>query len=273
MGGRGASFLRNISQSTENLNTVDFELYEDDKPISEDLMPVEIKQLKDNNVIVYESMLTLPQKILDEQIIALNDRVKKSDKLFTFVDENNPVEIRLAKFGNKRTKACYSMDADFTNLKILFNDSLKKETPSMIDKMVKDAQKVNWWVKCDDNKTLRLVATHEYGHFIQYNLIKKAIDRRHKKEYAELLNNYRNNSSNENYQAIRKLFDKIAFRINNKIALLSKEKYGTMNLDDVGDYGKKNQAEWFAEVYANMSLSSEPTNMAKAMKIYLKDGK
>ena len=46
-----------------------------------------------------------------------------------------------------------------------------------------------------------------------------------------------------------------------------------MNLDDVGEYGKKNQAEWFAEVYANMSLSSKPTNMAKAMKSYLKENK
>jgi len=272
MGGRGASFLKDIPLDSDK-SSANFELYDDDAPIPYEEMTSEMKKLNNKNIVTYKSMNMLPPEILNEQITAINNRVAKSKNLINIVGKENPVAVRLGKFSNKTTKACWSMNSDFTNLKIVFSDSWKKETPSSVDKMVKRAQQDKWWVDCDSDKTLRLVATHEYGHFIQYNLIKKIIDRRHKTEYTELLNNYKQHSVKKNFKSVQNLFDKIAYQINNKIALISKEKYGTMNVDDVGKYGKTNQAEWFAEVYANMALSSKPTDMAKAMKIYLRDDK
>lgn len=114
------------------------------------------------------------------------------------------------------------------------------------------------------------VITHEFGHFIQYNLVKKLINRRCPKLYKELEIAY-NSGDATKADEIKKLQTQMAYSINNQIALLSKKIYGTMNFDDISEYGKTNQAETFAELYTNAMLSSKPNNMAKALKLYIKE--
>ena len=270
MGGRGADFLKNINKSLVNLNEAGrVEVFENDMPVDDnDCTEIE-KELKQYNLIVYKSMHKLPADILQEQLEAINNRCKKSKKLM-ILTKNTPMEIRLGRFSKPTTQACFTFTSDFNKLRIVFNSTYCKYTTKYIKEMVEHNQDIGWWAKSDKNNLLKQTATHEFGHFIQFNMIKKMIDRRHKTEYNDLINKYVKNPTDENKKVLNKLYEDLAWRINNKIALISKKKYDTMDID-ISEYGQRNSAEWFAEVYTNMSLSTKPTDMAKAMKSYLKE--
>ncbi len=62
--------------------------------------------------------------------------------------------------------------------------------------------------------------------------------------------------------------------MNNTIYDIAKKRYGKSDLEEgISRYGKSKKVEFFAELYANMLLSREPTNLAKALKLYLKGKK
>ena len=274
MGGRGASFSKNFGEGMFNFNSGSrIDSFSSDKPIPESEMTPAMKELKQHNIITYKSMQRLPKEMLDQQIESLLNATKQNKFIINLIDKNNPLNIQLATFDNTYVQACFSRTIDFSNLKILFNASFVNKNVKQIEKMTKEQQDKGWWVKCDKENLAKQVATHEFGHFIQYNAIKKIIDRRYGNQYKKLLNDFENKPSAENRQNVENLYIKIAHQINNKIALISKKKYGTMNIKDVSDYGKQNQAEYFAELFANATLSSNPTNMAKALKLYLRGNK
>lgn len=271
MGGRGASFSRNFGEGMFNFNSGgSIDTFLNDEPIPEDEMTNSMKELKQKNIITYKSMQKLPKEMLDQQIEGLLSATKQNKSIINLINEEKPMRIQLAKFGNTNVQACFSRTVDLDNLRILFNASFANKSIKQIEKMTKEQQEIGWWVKCDKENLSKQVATHEFGHFIQYNAIKKIINRRYNNQYEKLLNEFRTKHTAESMQNLENLYVKIAHQINNKIALISKKKYGTMNIEDVSEYGMQNQAEYFAELFANATLSSTPTNMAKALKLYLR---
>ena len=270
MGGRGASFSKFIGEGISNSNDIGTQTFINDEPIPEEEMTEPMKQLKENNIITYKSMLKLQPQMLELQINNLTNLVKQEKRSINLLNKDNPMSIQLATFSDKNVQACFSRRFNFNDLKILFNANIANKSIAQIEQLTKEQQDIGWWAKCDKQNLAKQTATHEFGHFIQYNAIKKVIDRRYKNKYQNLLNEYSQNRSKENFYNIEKLYVKIAHQINNKIALISKKKYGTMNIEDISQYGQKNQAEMFAELYANMSLSSKPADMAKALKLYLR---
>ena len=106
---------------------------------------------------------------------------------------------------------------------------------------------------------------------VQYNAVKKLIDRHYKSDYNKLIDLYKKNPNQQNFTALDDFYIKLAYNINNTIINICKKEYGKFDSSEISRYGQTNQAEFFAEVYANVMLSSNPTNIAKAMKKYLKE--
>jgi hypothetical protein len=270
MGGRGASFLKQIGKGIENNNVGSIEPFLNDMPIPDDKMTDIMIDLKKENIIIYNSMLKLPQDLLNEQLESLRHLTNNNKKLFLLIDKNKPLQIRLAKFTNKKVQACFSMLRNFENPRIYYNANFANKTLKQVEEHTKAQQDSGWWTRCDEKNLSRQVTTHEFGHFVNYNLIKKLIDRRCPKKYKELEIAY-NNGDISKITEITNLQMRMAYSINNQIALISKKIYGTMRLEDISEYGKTSQMETFAELYTNAMLSSKPNDMSKALKKYIKE--
>lgn len=61
-----------------------------------------------------------------------------------------------------------------------------------------------------------------------------------------------------------------AVKIKNEILNIQKERFGLRN-DQISEYGKVNAREFFAESFANLVNSKNPTTIAKATEIYIKE--
>ena len=114
--------------------------------------------------------------------------------------------------------------------------------------------------------------THEYGHMLQNSLVQKRmeelgwdasnprafIDNSKKTKNARLkwYCNVDNTVKDENFR---------------EIIAIAKQNNPQFSLEDnISKYGKKNKAEFFAEVFANSQLS-KPNELGKAMNIWLKE--
>ena len=75
----------------------------------------------------------------------------------------------------------------------------------------------------DSSKCSQQVTAHEFGHFVQYNAIKKLIDRRCKEKYSKLIQEYRDTKSSDIANQIKEIHKKMGYSINNQIALISKK--------------------------------------------------
>lgn len=132
-----------------------------------------------------------------------------------------------------------------------------------------------WSMPCDESKSLVYSITHEYGHMIQNLLIQQAMekegwtmakpdafwDSKAKTSRGNLKWYYRiaDEVRNECFLEIKELAEKIA------------EQDGRVfNLNEaLSGYGKQNEAEFFAEVFANSQLG-KPNDLGKAMNEWMK---
>ena len=271
MGGRGASWLNKVDKSTRNLNNIrNIEEFLNDEPIPYNEMSEPMKKLSKNNIVIYKSMQKLPQDILNTQINHLSNLVSKNKKNIILLNENNKMQVKLAKFGDQTTCACFSHIYDLTNLKLLYNAVYTKKSLKDLKNQAKISQKNGFWEPTNKENFSKYVTTHEFGHFMQYNAIKKVIDRHYKKEYTKLIDLYNKDKSFLNAEQVRNLYNNIARNINIKITEIAKKQFGSSEISDISKYGTKNDAETFAELYSNAMLSSQPNNTAKALKLYLK---
>lgn len=271
MGGRGANWLNKVNKSTQNLNIIgNIEEFLNDEPIPYNEMTESMKKLSNNNIIIYKSMRKLPQDILDTQINHLSNLVSKNKKNLILLNENNKMQVRLAKFSNQTTCACFYHIYDLTNLKLLYNAVYTKKSLKDLENQAEVSQKCGFWEPTNKENFSKYVTTHEFGHFMQYNAIKKVIDRHYKKEYTNLIDLCKNDKSHTYAEQVRNMYDNIGRNINIKITEIAKKQFGSSDISDISIYGTKNDAETFAELYSNAMLSSHPNNTAKALKLYIK---
>lgn len=270
MGGRGASWIKNIPTSTINDEKLNIAEFANDLPVSEEQKTDVMKELEKRNIVVYNSMLKLKEPVLERQLNTILENCKKYGKYTELISKENQMQVKLGKFGASNTLACFSQDFNYTNQKIYYNAEFINQSLSDIRKMSKKEIGSGFWVQTDKENWDRQITTHEYGHFVQNNVLYKYIKRHYKKEYAELVKCYESEKTNQNAQNLLAFRDKLCDNMNNKICDIARKKFGTVDENvDISRYGKEKKVEYFAELYTNMRLSSNPTKLAKALKLYL----
>lgn len=182
----------------------------------------------------------------------LNSRFNTYQKL----DNENNLKIRAAKFeGN--VAACFSSyGTNKKDMTIFLSDDLIYQDKKTIESLTKIQIQSNWWSKSDQQEMINHTLCHEYGHFVQKLIIDKQLER----DKVDL-------SNENNVNLIRSIYAKKCKR---DILSICKEQFHDDN-EFISRYGEKQAVEFFAEAFANLVDSKNPTNIAKATEIYIKE--
>lgn len=268
MGGRSASYR--IDKNTGDILTY--------KTVVEPIIPNGqdsiserrtewIDILSDENIILCESTDNFKVENIEpiiHKIKKINDKYKEIAKNLS---ATYPLEIRAGKFTG-RTVACFSAKiCNKEDMTIFLNANLSKKSKKDIEEETKYNIQAKHWSPCDDNELINHTLAHEYGHFLekllfdkkvkndkqfQENLVPKSLD------MAKHINQY------VNYEKI------FAKQVKYDILKIQKKHFNDSN-DFISKYGNYDAFEFFAETFANLVNSKNPTNLAKAMEIYLKE--
>ena len=126
-------------------------------------------------------------------------------------------------------KPCRNADSLIQSKKLAIN--LKKSMPALLD----------------DDTLMKYTATHEYGHMLQQF------------RYAEHMRK----------SAVKMSYDMFAYKDKCDIIEIAKQLNPSFSLEDeISDSCRKNDREFFAEVFANSQLG-QPNTLGKAMNIWL----
>jgi len=105
-----------------------------------------------------------------------------------------------------------------------------------------------------DDKTMRYVMTHEYGHVVEWSLLNKMVQKGALPD---------NSKPKINAISVRK-------GIIEKAMKMFPGSFEGELLNDTSQYGHKDACEWFAETFASM-YNEKPRKVALAMREYLKE--
>lgn len=256
MGGRCSNFSVN-TETGEHFTSKDIPipLIEDDS-ISErnnDLIDI----LQDKNHVVCYSTDNFNYDIIEPNIKKLNQMVDKYPGV-TYNLKGYNLEIRGATYKDSGTIAsfCYHIE-DKNNMSIFLNKDYYTDNKSEMISLQKEAKKRNWFSKSDENELLNASIAHEYGHFIEKLIIDKKI-------------NEEKSQKDMTHFDFDLAFSYHAIKIKREILKIQKEKF---NSDEqfISEYGRKNSREFFAEAFSNLVTSKNPTTIAKATEIYIKE--
>ena len=252
MGGRGSSFLN--FNGAFNINVEDTF----DKDTETKNQTNIVKKLKTRGVKVMTSSDIIPNEILTPNLKALDKVVSKFRNISDFIQVEN-LHVRTEKFSNPRVKACFRCKInEFERPQIIFNKSIQKNTRKDIEQTAKENIKVGYWSKSDDSQLVNKVMLHEIGHFVQRVLTEQISIKRNETELR-----------NSNPRAYDK---KIAEEMHQKILKINKNKYND-NSTHISKYGESDRFEFFAETFAELMTTNNPSNLAKSLDDYLKGEK
>lgn len=121
----------------------------------------------------------------------------------------------------------------------------------------------------DEYECMIYAVTHEYGHIFHNSLIQKEFI----KNGWDIKNplKFENSTDDDIYKWYNDIKGKVLINVRNKILDIAKKNNPFFDLDDnISIYGKTNDAEFFAETFANSQLS-KPNELGKAMNQWLKE--
>ena len=211
--------------------------------------------LQEDNITVCRSTDNFSHENINPNFIKIREI---NDKFYGIVKnlKHTNLDIRGAKFEDS-TIACFSHNlTDKDDMTIFLSSDLSTKTKHQIEKDTKDQIDMKYWSPCDNNELINHTLAHEYGHFVQKLLIEKNIDKEKRKKQ-----NFSQNKLDYSMEAIK---------IKNSILKIQKEKFNETN-SFISEYATENSREFFAEVFANLMTSKEPTNLAKSLEIYIKE--
>lgn len=261
MGGRGASFRGTTGPNPFSMQGFDpgrvgLDLYEVDTPTQRQHKIIE--ELKAKNIIV----MTSTDKIPDEILLPNLTKVDKILSQYRFVEEDlqkQDLRIRVhagIKTGN--TVAYFGFNpVSMTKAQLGFSEVTSRKSKTEIESQTKRCVEQGSWQDCRSEDFLAYPLAHEAGHYIEYIIAKNYIDKDPK--------NYMLSNQLLNFKLICK-------KIKTEIFKIHEERFGNINKDTISEYGKTNSAEFFAETFANLHCSDNPTKLARSLDIYLRKG-
>lgn len=171
--------------------------------------------------------------------------------------KHSQLDVRGAEFeGN--TVACFSYYVDRKDdMTIFLNSNLSKVSKQMLELETKSQVDAKYWSPCDKEEYINHTLAHEYGHFVEKLLIDKKMQADER-------------SKNMSYVEKKQLHNILAVKIKFDILKIQQERFNKKD-KFISDYGEKDSREFFAETFANLVNSKNPTTLAKSLEIYIKE--
>ena len=156
-------------------------------------------------------------------------------------------------------------------MQVVLNKDLKFSNKERVEQTAKEQIESGYWISCDKEQYVNHTITHEFGHYVQRVLMEKDRQTKDGKErYINLKDNIKKcNNQSEVNKLIREYSEEFATKCFKGIQRIHRKNFGKECSSDISRYGKENNRETFAELFANLNNSKEPNNLAKAMGIYL----
>lgn len=238
----------------------------------------------DSQTIKYKPLLSLEQDVqstnsseieslkkFNHQICISTDAFKKENfnpniaklselnnrfKTWTKLDKENNLKIRAAKFEGNCVACFSSFGTSKKDMTIFLSDDLIYQNKGSLEALTKANISIEHWSKCDNKELINHTLSHEYGHFVQKLIIDKQLER----DKVDL-------STETNVNLIRSIYAKKCKR---EILNICKTQFKDDN-KFISEYGAEKATEFFAEAFANLVDSQNPSNIAKATEIYIKE--
>lgn len=192
----------------------------------------------------------------DEQVVVAAKRLQELENHFGVTkDESFTLEAPVLTGKDKKTIA-YTRNTKTTGAGIVLNAEFYSKSVDALVKVEKENQKTGFAMPCAEEHLKHYTITHEYGHMLANMMYK----RRNGHSVAELDSTKR--------KTIVASFEKELW---DEIRGIAKERNPDFKVtkDVISEYGRKNHAEAFAEVFAN-ALCGKPNELGEAMKIWIK---
>lgn len=256
MGGRSGSFKTNSTTGIKFSDNGSFKpLIEAEKDSISERNNDYIDILQESNINICTSTDTFKAENINPNIKKIHEITER----FSGIQKNikhSQLDIRGAKFSGS-TVACFSYNPwNKDNMTIFLNSNLEKLSRDKIEQKTQKQIDNKDWAPCDRNELINQDVAHEYGHFVQKLIFEKQKDK-------EL-------TSKMSAQQIDSYEKMLALKIKKDILKIQKERFNKTD-DFISNYGDYSNFEFFAETFANLVTSKEPTTLAKSLEIYIKE--
>lgn len=255
MGGRSSTFKVDKNKDRIDSRNIDYEpLIPTNDTISERNND-NIDILQEDNITICRSTDNFSHENINPNLLKIREINNKYYGITKNIKHSN-LDVRGAKFkGN--TVACFSYNPyNKENMTIFLNSNLSTRTKQQIEEQAKKQIDMKHWSPCDKENLINQTLAHEYGHFVHKLILDKQKD---KEEISKM--------STEQIYSYEKM---LAWKCKKDILKIQKEKFNSNN-EFISNYAKDNSFEFFAETFANLVNSKNPTTLAKSLEIYIKE--
>ena len=275
MGGRGSCYLNFYDNSKSTSGDIDLfdilEGAEEDKDTEKEYNG-KTEKLKQKNIDIKESTDKIPEEIFLPNVYKIDSLTRKYTDTTKILGKNEKeLAIRSDKLG-KNTVACFVHNGTkFDNLQIILNKDLILSSKKRIEEEAENQIKIGFWVKCDKGEYINQTITHEFGHYVQKVLMQKELGTKQGKiKHDKFIEDLSNASNIKDKEAIvQKYSEDYATKYFKSIQRIHRKHFGKETINDISRYGEYNNREAFAELFANLNCSKEPTTLGKATEIFL----
>ena len=274
MGGRGSCYLNFYDSSKSTSGDVDLfdimEGMEEDKDTNKEYNG-KTEKLKQKNIHIKESTDKIPEEIFLPNVYKIDSLTRKYTDTTKILGKNEKeLAIRSGKMPSNYVAAFFHDGTKFDNLQIVFNKDLTFSNKSRTEEAVKTQIENGNWIKCDKDEYINQTITHEFGHYVQKVLMQIELNTKIGREkYKQFKNEFKKATNKEKEALVRKYSEDYAQKYFKSIQRIHRKNFGKENIDDVSRYGKTNNREAFAELFANLNCSKEPSTLGKATEIFL----
>lgn len=210
-------------------------------------------------VLIEDSVGRLPDDVLVSQV----KRLQSLEKRFGMVGKSATPCLSAMNSGNALAYVSHRISDPHTQNLSLCSKYYSQGLQYMTDE-AREAVNSKWSMPCADNMLEWYTVTHEYGHMIHNILLYENIDS---------IDTFKTRATTleGKYKAYSKYQSKVLGEWNKEIIEIAKKNNPNFVLsDNISRYGKTNNAEFFAEVFAN-SQCGDPNELGKAMNEWLKE--
>lgn len=257
MGGRGSSYYENknalIEKLMRSMNITKNQTIIKEDPESQRTDYPLFEHLKNYGISTRQSTDACSLEKLEIHQMQLYKLSKKYQRLTNVISMEK--EIQFSQ-DNRKNAYGYLVSGELVDGRLFTRLALSDiviNNNKLYIMLKRDAIKKGQSVKVDDNKINIYTSTHEFGHLLEENIIRKRY------------NSHKNKGLDYN------LFKEVeASRIKNEVVKIYKTRY---NNDDIYLSTYANQGgdfEWFAETFTNLELSSKPAPIAETLGDYLR---
>lgn len=274
MGGRGSCYLNFHDSSASSSADLFMDLggLEEDRDTKKPYNGV-TKELVDVKIHIKESTDKINEDIFIPNVNKFNDLANKyTNATVPLQESGEQLRIRATKMPGQ-VQAVFSANAtNMQELQIAFNKDLALANKESLEKSVQEQIDTNFWSKSDKSELINHTPSHEFGHYVQRILMEN--ERKTPEgqaRYDEFIKKLQNAKPQKQRQIAQEYSETYATEYFKQIQKIHRKEFGKEDINDISRYGRTNNRECFAELFANANTTKEPTNLSKSLDIFLEE--